>query len=145
MYTIMIRDNNPPASSTVSSATTSLVVGDWTYHLVQSHGPLLATSTLSDHFLTNPSTLSQKYGPIMHLWLGSVPIVVGSYVQVGKTFLKTHGSTFASWPEMSSRKYIFYDGFDILWSPYGSYCGPAHLLWKQVNCQKQSISYWKQR
>ena len=45
-------------------------------------------------------TLSQKYGPIMHFSFGSVPVVVGSSVQMAEAFLKTHDAIFASRPKM---------------------------------------------
>ncbi|GLT61432.1 hypothetical protein SLA2020_341370 [Shorea laevis] len=32
--------------------------------------------------------LSQKYGPIMQLWFGSFPVVVGSSLEMAKAFLK---------------------------------------------------------
>ncbi|CAK9324736.1 unnamed protein product [Citrullus colocynthis] len=43
--------------------------------------------------------LSKKYGPIMQLWFGSFPVVVGSSVEMAKLFLKTHDLTFVYRPE----------------------------------------------
>ncbi|AET04573.1 cytochrome P450 family 71 protein [Medicago truncatula] len=48
--------------------------------------------------------LSQKYGPIMHLRLGLVPIIVVSSPQAAELFLKTHDLVFASRPPIEAAK-----------------------------------------
>ncbi|XP_047326309.1 trimethyltridecatetraene synthase-like [Impatiens glandulifera] len=69
--------------------------------------------------------LTLKYGPIMQLRFGSIPVVVGSSVEMAKVFLKTMDATFANRPKLSSGKYTTYNYSDILWSPYGTY-------WRQM-------------
>ncbi|PNX88811.1 flavonoid 3'-hydroxylase, partial [Trifolium pratense] len=46
--------------------------------------------------------LTQKYGPIMHIWLGSKPVIVGSSAKIAKEFLKTHDATLAGRPKFSA-------------------------------------------
>ncbi|GKV09812.1 hypothetical protein SLEP1_g21252 [Rubroshorea leprosula] len=72
--------------------------------------------------------LSQKYGPIMQLRFGSFPVVVGSSVEMAKTFLKTHDVIFASRPKTAAGKYTTYNYSDITWSPYGPYWRQARKM-----------------
>ncbi|RRT50169.1 hypothetical protein B296_00032068 [Ensete ventricosum] len=48
------------------------------------------------------AALSQKHGPLMHLRFGSLPVVVGSSVDMAKFFLKTHGLSFVSPPKIDA-------------------------------------------
>ncbi|KZV43481.1 hypothetical protein F511_09924 [Dorcoceras hygrometricum] len=72
--------------------------------------------------------LSQKYGPLMHLRFGSQPVVVGSSVEMAKTFLKTMDLNFASRPKTAAGKYTTYNYSDITWSPYGPYWRQARKM-----------------
>ncbi|XLU47250.1 hypothetical protein S245_042064, partial [Arachis hypogaea] len=66
-------------------------------------------------------TLSQKYGPIIHLQLGEVPTVVVSSSKVAKEVLRTHDLALASRPQLYSAKYLFYNCTNVVFSPYGAY------------------------
>nr|XP_010917480.1 cytochrome P450 750A1-like [Elaeis guineensis] len=72
--------------------------------------------------------LAQKYGPIMQLRFGSVPIVVASSVDMVKLFLKTHDLNFASRPKLAAGKYTTFNYSDITWSPYGPYWRQARKM-----------------
>lgn len=72
--------------------------------------------------------LSQKYGPIMQLWFGSCPVVVGSSVEMAKIFLKTHDLTFVGRPKIAAGKYTTYNYSNITWSPYGPYWRQARKM-----------------
>ncbi|XP_073048314.1 trimethyltridecatetraene synthase-like [Primulina eburnea] len=72
--------------------------------------------------------LSQKYGPLMHLRFGSQPVVVGSSVELAKTFLKTMDVNFACRPKTAAGKYTTYNYSDITWSPYGPYWRQARKM-----------------
>ncbi|GJN33880.1 hypothetical protein PR202_gb22508 [Eleusine coracana subsp. coracana] len=69
--------------------------------------------------------LSKKYGPLMQLWFGSVPVVVGSSEEMAKFFLKTHDVAFADRPRFAVGKYTAYEYSDLLLAPYS-------LYWRQV-------------
>ncbi|KAM3289957.1 premnaspirodiene oxygenase [Capsicum chacoense] len=69
--------------------------------------------------------LAKKYGPLMHLQLGEVSAVVVSSPEMAKQVLKTHDLTFASRPMLSAAEILFYNGTDIVFSPYGDY-------WRQI-------------
>nr|CAB3453507.1 unnamed protein product [Digitaria exilis] len=65
--------------------------------------------------------LSKRYGPLMQLRLGSLPVVVGSSAEMARFFLKTKDATFSNRPRFAIAKYASYDASDILWSQYGPY------------------------
>ncbi|KAJ4717773.1 Cytochrome P450 [Melia azedarach] len=72
--------------------------------------------------------LSQKHGPIMQLKFGSFPVVVGSSVEMAKTFLRTNDVVFACRPKTAAGKYTTYNYSDITWSPYGPYWRQARKM-----------------
>ncbi|KAG5628966.1 hypothetical protein H5410_000683 [Solanum commersonii] len=69
--------------------------------------------------------LAKKYGPIMHLQLGEVSLVVVTSPDMAKQVLKTHDLAFASRPKLLATETLFYKGSDIVFSPYGDY-------WRQI-------------
>lgn len=73
--------------------------------------------------------LSQKYGPLMHLWLGSQPTIVVSSAEMAKQVLKTHDALFASRPPTAAGRYTGYNNSYMTWSPYGPYWRQARKLY----------------
>ncbi|XP_059669713.1 desmethyl-deoxy-podophyllotoxin synthase-like [Cornus florida] len=67
--------------------------------------------------------LAIKYGPLMHLRLGQLSIVVISSAEYAKEVLKTHDIVFASRPFNPTVNIIFEN--DIVLAPYGDY-------WRQL-------------
>ncbi|KAL3632071.1 hypothetical protein CASFOL_025055 [Castilleja foliolosa] len=72
--------------------------------------------------------LSQKYGALMQLRFGSLPIIVASSPDIAKIFLKTMDLNFASRPKTAAGKYTTYNYSDITWSPYGPYWRQARKM-----------------
>ncbi|KAF7843649.1 cytochrome P450 71A1-like [Senna tora] len=72
--------------------------------------------------------LSQKYGAIMSLRLGSNLVVVGSSAQMAQAFLKTHDASLASRPKTTAGKYTTYNYSNILWAPHGPQWRQARRL-----------------
>ncbi|GJN36103.1 hypothetical protein PR202_gb24939 [Eleusine coracana subsp. coracana] len=72
--------------------------------------------------------LSKKYGPLMQLQFGSVPVVVGSSEEMAKFFLKTHDAAFADRPRFAVGKYSAYEYSDLLLAPYGPYWRQARRI-----------------
>ncbi|XP_058754507.1 trimethyltridecatetraene synthase-like [Vicia villosa] len=72
--------------------------------------------------------LTQKYGPIIHLWFGSKRVIVASSVEMARAFLKTHDATLAGRPKLSAGKYTTYNYSDITWSQYGPYWRQARRM-----------------
>ncbi|KAG5628974.1 hypothetical protein H5410_000691 [Solanum commersonii] len=69
--------------------------------------------------------LAKKYGPIMHLQLGEVSLVVATSPDMAKQVLKTHDLAFASRPKLLASEILLYNGTDVIFSPYGDY-------WRQM-------------
>nr|XP_043607497.1 flavonoid 3'-monooxygenase-like [Erigeron canadensis] len=65
------------------------------------------------------ATLAKKYGPLMHLRLGCVNVVVAESASVAEQFLKAHDTNFASRPPNSGTKHIAYNNRDLVFAPYG--------------------------
>ncbi|KAK7265854.1 hypothetical protein RJT34_33478 [Clitoria ternatea] len=63
--------------------------------------------------------LAQTHGPLMHLRLGFVDVVVAASASVAEQFLKVHDANFSSRPPNSGAKYIAYNYQDLVFAPYG--------------------------
>ncbi|KAK7336615.1 hypothetical protein VNO77_17161 [Canavalia gladiata] len=80
-------------------------------------GHLHLLSPLPHHDLHK---LSIRYGPIMHLSLGSIPCVVASTAEAAKEFLKNHETSFSNRPTQSvAIESLTYGVKDFLFAPYG--------------------------
>ncbi|KAL8093869.1 psoralen synthase-like isoform X2 [Apium graveolens] len=79
--------------------------------------------------------LAKKYGPVMKLHFGSVPVLVVSSADAAKEIMKTHDLAFANRPNSSIWDKIFYNGKDVVFAPYSEY-------WRQVKsiCVLQLLS-----
>ncbi|GLJ12610.1 hypothetical protein SUGI_0194590 [Cryptomeria japonica] len=69
--------------------------------------------------------LSQEYGELMVLQLGSVPTVVASSPEAARQILKTHDLNFAGRPPMSFGHEVVYGSKGVAFSSYGAY-------WRQL-------------
>ena len=65
--------------------------------------------------------LSNRYGPLIHLFLGSVLCVVASSPEMAKEFLKTHETSFSNRPKSSAVDFLTYGSADFAYAPYGPY------------------------
>nr|AEN71546.1 flavanone 3'-hydroxylase [Paeonia suffruticosa] len=65
------------------------------------------------------ASLARSYGPLMHLRLGFVDVVVAASASVAAQFLKTNDANFANRPPNSGAKYIAYNYQDLVFAPYG--------------------------
>ncbi|GLJ19639.1 hypothetical protein SUGI_0355690 [Cryptomeria japonica] len=83
------------------------------------HLPLLSRSKQPLHRIL--SSLSETYGPIMHLQLGVRPVLVISSSDLAKECLTTNDKAFASRPLMSAGKHMGYDFKNFGLAPYDSY------------------------
>nr|XP_023880632.1 flavonoid 3'-monooxygenase-like [Quercus suber] len=86
--------------------------------------------------------LSQKYGPLMQLKFGSVPVVVASSAEMAKQFLKTHDHIFACRPQTAAGKYTTYNYTNISWAPYGPYLRQGRKIYlSELFSSKQLESF----
>ncbi|KAF8389713.1 hypothetical protein HHK36_024232 [Tetracentron sinense] len=65
------------------------------------------------------AAMARTYGPLMHLRLGSVHVVVAASSSVAAQFLKTHDANFSSRPPNSGAKHMAYNYQDLVFAPYG--------------------------
>ncbi|KAK4404921.1 cytochrome [Sesamum angolense] len=65
--------------------------------------------------------LSSRYGPLIHLYLGSVPCVVASSPEICKELLKTCESSFLDRPQTVVTNHTTYGSKDFTFAPYGDY------------------------
>ncbi|KAK4366798.1 hypothetical protein RND71_014678 [Anisodus tanguticus] len=65
--------------------------------------------------------IAKKYGPIMSIHFGLVPIIVASSPYAAEQFLKIHDLTFASRPSNEVSEVIFYKRRNLVSSNYGPY------------------------
>lgn len=79
-------------------------------------GNLMHLGKLPHHSL---AVLAKKYGPLTHLRLGSVDVVVAASATVAAQFLKVHDANFANRPLNSGAKHMAYNYHDMVFAPYG--------------------------
>ncbi|KAI3846297.1 hypothetical protein MKW92_026230, partial [Papaver armeniacum] len=65
--------------------------------------------------------LSQKYGSVMLLKLGSVPTLVITSAEAAEQVLKTHDLDFCTRPPLAGPERLTYNYLDIAFAPYGEY------------------------
>ncbi|KAF5808762.1 putative cytochrome P450 [Helianthus annuus] len=69
----------------------------------------------------NLQILSQKYGPLILLRLGSIPTLVASSAEAAHEIMKTHDLSFCSRPSIFAPNILLYGSKSIVFSPYGEY------------------------
>ncbi|KAL8134973.1 cytochrome P450 CYP736A12-like [Apium graveolens] len=129
----------------------SVIVGAlwWFIHRVRHHGrrpppgPIGLPVIGHLHMLgklpyRNLYKLSQKYGPIMSIRLGSVPTIIVSSPAAAELFVKTHDTVFASRPKSQAAEYLSYGNKGIAFAKYGVY-------WRNVRkfCTMELLSVAK--
>ncbi|OVA04816.1 Cytochrome P450 [Macleaya cordata] len=65
--------------------------------------------------------LSNRYGPLINIFLGSVPCLVANSADTAKEFLKTHELFFSSRPQSAAVHHLTYGSADFSFAPYGPY------------------------
>ncbi|XP_028807299.1 geraniol 8-hydroxylase-like [Neltuma alba] len=88
------------------------------------------------------TSLSKIYGPIFSLRLGAKHIIVLSSPSLARQVLKDHDLTFANRSVTVAGRVAFYDGSDILWTPYGPewrMLKKVFVQWIVSNCATDSL------
>ncbi|KAG8388733.1 hypothetical protein BUALT_Bualt02G0156000 [Buddleja alternifolia] len=65
------------------------------------------------------AALARVHGPLMHLKMGFVHVVVAASASVAEQFLKVHDANFSSRPPNAGAKYVAYNYQDLVFAPYG--------------------------
>ncbi|WP_411026158.1 cytochrome P450, partial [Salmonella sp. s58078] len=86
--------------------------------------------------------LSKKYGEIMQLKFGSMPIVVASSPDMAKEFLKTYDHIWASRPVTAAGRFTSYNFSNMVWAPYGRFWHQARRIYaNELLSTRQLDSY----
>ncbi|KAE8124347.1 hypothetical protein FH972_019245 [Carpinus fangiana] len=72
--------------------------------------------------------LSNKYGPLMFLYIGSAPTLVVSSAEMAREMMKTHDIIFSNRPQSIAAKILLYGCKDVGFSPYGEYWRQARKI-----------------
>ncbi|KAG9449935.1 hypothetical protein H6P81_009900 [Aristolochia fimbriata] len=104
------------------SETQKLPPGPWKLPVIGSIHHLVGGGSLPHHTLRD---LAKRHGPLMHLQMGEVPLVVASTPKTAKEIMKTHDLSFATRPEMRAAELATYGFTDVAFAPYGPY-------WRQM-------------
>ncbi|KAL3838997.1 hypothetical protein ACJIZ3_023588 [Penstemon smallii] len=65
------------------------------------------------------AALARVHGPLMHLKMGFVHVVVAASASIAEQFLKVHDANFSSRPPNAGAKYVAYNYQDLVFAPYG--------------------------
>ncbi|KAL0415986.1 UNVERIFIED_CONTAM: Flavonoid 3'-monooxygenase [Sesamum latifolium] len=65
------------------------------------------------------AALARVHGPLMHLKMGFVNVVVAASAGVAEQFLKVHDANFSNRPPNAGAKYVAYNYQDMVFAPYG--------------------------
>ncbi|CAN6286168.1 unnamed protein product [Urochloa humidicola] len=67
------------------------------------------------------SDLARRHGPVMQLWLGTVPAVVVSSPAAAREVMKTHDADCCSRPDTPGARRLSYGHKDVAFAPYNQY------------------------
>ncbi|KAL4388655.1 hypothetical protein GQ457_09G002310 [Hibiscus cannabinus] len=65
--------------------------------------------------------LSNRYGPLVHFYIGSNPCLLISSPDLAKEFFRNHETSFLNRPKLSNLDYLTYGTSDMAMAPYGPY------------------------
>uniref|UniRef100_A0A3Q7GRD4 Cytochrome P450 n=1 Tax=Solanum lycopersicum TaxID=4081 RepID=A0A3Q7GRD4_SOLLC len=74
--------------------------------------------------------LAQRYGGVMYLQIGEIPVVIVSSSTIAKQLLTTHDLAFSDRPQSTSTTILFYNNKDIVFSLYDNYCKQMRKICK---------------
>ncbi|KAE8124352.1 hypothetical protein FH972_019250 [Carpinus fangiana] len=72
--------------------------------------------------------LSNKYGPLMFMYLGNAPTLVVSSADMARKMMKTHDVIFSNRPKITAANILLYGSKDVAFSPYGEYWRQARKI-----------------
>ncbi|XP_042039420.1 cytochrome P450 71A6-like [Salvia splendens] len=70
-------------------------------------------------------SLSRRYGPLMLLHFGKVPVLIASSAEAAREITKNQDLIFSNRPQLSIPSRVFYNNRDMAFAPYGEH-------WRQI-------------
>ncbi|KAG6384741.1 hypothetical protein SASPL_153564 [Salvia splendens] len=70
-------------------------------------------------------SLSRRYGPLMLLHFGKVPVLIASSAEAAREIMKNQDLIFSNRPQLSIASRLFYNNRDMAFAPYGEH-------WRQI-------------
>ncbi|KAG6419558.1 hypothetical protein SASPL_121780 [Salvia splendens] len=64
-------------------------------------------------------SLSRRYGPLMLLHFGKVPVLIASSAEAAREIMKKQDLIFSNRPQLSIANRLFYNNRDVAFAPYG--------------------------
>ncbi|XP_031254537.1 cytochrome P450 71D9-like [Pistacia vera] len=113
--------------SQTNDGTSNLPPGPWKLPLIGNLHQLVSAESLSHYRLRD---LAKKYGPLMHLQLGEISVVVVSSPEFAEQVMKTHDAKFASRPHNEIVRIASYNYSDVAFSPCGDYWRKLRNLYR---------------
>ncbi|XP_042041117.1 cytochrome P450 71A6-like [Salvia splendens] len=84
--------------------------------------PLLGNlHQLGSAFHKSIQSLSLRYGPLMLLHFGKVPVLIASSADAAREIMKHQDLIFSNRPQLSIASRLFYNNRDVAFAPYGEY------------------------
>ncbi|XP_047938521.1 cytochrome P450 71A6-like [Salvia hispanica] len=84
--------------------------------------PLLGNlHQLGSAFHKSIQSLSLRYGPLMLLHFGKVPVLIASSAEAAREIMKHQDLIFSNRPKLSIASRLFYNNRDVAFAPYGEY------------------------
>lgn len=96
------------------SAAANLPPGPWKLPIIGNLHQLIG-----EHPHRRLRTLANTHGPLLHIKLGQINLIVITSPDLVRDVFKTHDLKFASRPKLTAAKIILYDAADFGFAPYG--------------------------
>ncbi|KAJ7561220.1 hypothetical protein O6H91_03G019300 [Diphasiastrum complanatum] len=89
------------------------------------------------------AALARKYGPVMHVRMGSVPAIVVSNAQMAEEVLRNQDSVFANRPYMAAGKYLGFNNNMVAFASMGPHFSKIRKIYSLHILSAQKVQSFK--